>query len=466
MKSIIMNNLAHTASRYLALACVSTALLALAVPAQAGEKDDHKYRKDDDKYQKYDHKYVKHSPLVYPPQARPYGKSLTEWISLYWRWILTGSNPDESKIGRVQLMPIPNGELISGSGTPEDPALYRGQLEITIPVGTPLVLPQFAWIGERYNNGSPDDAPIADDILLAGVSTTFTINDRPVITDANKEAYYIPVTPFDPIVEYAAPTDYGSVGAVFFQGVGTVIRALPEGVHRIHLYEPYIIPGFFGTIYDNTWIVRVVRPAHIANPRSRPFGKSYGEWGAKWWQWALSIPADRSPLSDETGEFAGEGQHGPVWFVAGTFGTDAERSFTVPRHKFLFLPVFNWIFGSGVFDCDPTVPGVPCVVEDLQAGAAANTEAAEILNVMIDGLPVPDVRRYRGASPEPFSITYPENSVTEVPAGTYSPNVSDGYWLMIAPLSRGTHEIRVHVSAPDTLFGLIEFTVVHNITVE
>jgi hypothetical protein len=207
-------------------------------------------------------------------------------------------------------------------------------------------------------------------------------------------------------------------------------------------------------------------PPRILPPERTLLGKSYGEWGAKWWQWALSIPADRNPVADPTGEFAGEGQAGPVWFAPGTFGTDVERSFTIPWGKFVFFPIYNWIFGSGIFDCEPTVPGVPCDVDVLRAGAAAQTETAEILQLTIDGLPVPDVRRYRASSPNPFSLTYPENSVVGVPAGTYYPHITDGYWIMLAPLSRGTHEIRYYVKAPDTLFGLIEFTVLHHITVE
>jgi hypothetical protein len=204
----------------------------------------------------------------------------------------------------------------------------------------------------------------------------------------------------------------------------------------------------------------------ILPPNSTPYGHSYGEWAARWWQWALSIPADRNPLADTSGEFCDEGQSGPVWYLAGTFGNSADRECTVPAGKAIFVPVFNWIFGSGVFDCDPTVPGVPCDVDTLRAKAAANTEAAEDLDVIIDGVPVQNVRAYRASSPEPFSITYPENSVVGVPSGTYFPQVADGYWLMLAPLSKGQHTIQLHVSAPDTDFGLIEFVVVTHLTVD
>jgi hypothetical protein len=183
----------------------------------------------------------------------------------------------------------------------------------------------------------------------------------------------------------------------------------------------------------------------ILPPNSNSHGKSYGEWGAAWWQWALAIPEAQNPVTDTTGAFSGVGQSGPVWFLAGTFGNSVERTVHVPRGKSIFMPMHNWIFGSGVFDCDPTVPGVPCDVQVLRDKAAAATTAAEVVEVWIDGKPVRDVRRYRASSPDPFSITMPLGAVFGIPAGTYFPQVSDGYWLMLTPFSTGHHTIRVHV---------------------
>jgi hypothetical protein len=57
----------------------------------------------------------------------------------------------------------------------------------------------------------------------------------------------------------------------------------------------------------------------ILPPSSNPFGKSYGAWSDAWVQWAYSIPADQNPIADTTGQFAGMGQSGKVWFLAGTF---------------------------------------------------------------------------------------------------------------------------------------------------
>lgn len=204
-----------------------------------------------------------------------------------------------------------------------------------------------------------------------------------------------------------------------------------------------------------------ILPAH-----SQPHGKSYSEWTASWWQWAFSIPADRSPLTDTTGAFAGEGQSGPVWFLAGTLGNSVDRTYSIPHGKTLVLPVFVWIFGAGAFDCQPSVPGVPCEVPVLQAAAAFNTEAATVVEAEIDGVLVRNIRDYRASSPGPFTVNYPDNSVPGLPAGSYFPNVADGYWLILAPLASGQHTIRLRVVAPATSYGPIEYTVMHHLTVE
>jgi hypothetical protein len=173
---------------------------------------------------------------------------------------------------------------------------------------------------------------------------------------------------------------------------------------------------------------------------SRPFGHTYGEWSARWWQWALSVPEETNPLLDPTGVHCAEGQAGPVWFLAGTFGGTATRTCTVPAGKALFFPLLNTIFGAGVGDCEPTNPGVPCDVDALREAAAAPLENPQTLEASIDGVPLQDLSAYRVQSPV-FSITFPEDAVFGLPSGTFEPNVSDGYWLMLVPLSAGEHTI-------------------------
>jgi hypothetical protein len=203
------------------------------------------------------------APRIAPPNSHAFGETLTDWLSIYWRWYWdTNQDPAQSKVGHVQLMPLPAGDCIQGS---DDVWTCTGQLEITLPPGTPFVLPLAALTGERYgcidDDGVcspcehpylPDDQPYTEDQL--GIHPSLTIDGRTIITDANQAKFYVPATYFNPPIVYATPSWYCSVAAIFFQGVGFVSPPLPPGVHVIHLYEPFTL---FNVIYENTWIVTV-----------------------------------------------------------------------------------------------------------------------------------------------------------------------------------------------------------------
>jgi hypothetical protein len=177
----------------------------------------------------------------------------------------------------------------------------------------------------------------------------------------------------------------------------------------------------------------------IIDVNDNAYGNTYGEWSARWWQWLLSIPAAANPNVDTTGANCAQQQSGPVFFLAGAFGGTFIRKCSVPAEKALFFPISNVLAGAAVFDCDPTVPGVTCNLAVLRSAAATGQDPAT-LKAVIDGKPVKDLNQQRVQSPV-LTITYPDESVTGVPAGTYAPNVSDGFWLLLAPLSIGTHTI-------------------------
>jgi len=194
------------------------------------------------------------------------------------------------------------------------------------------------------------------------------------------------------------------------------------------------------------------------------YGNSSGEWSARWWQWALSIPAVTNPVLDATGAHCAEGQSGPVWFLAGSFfGSTFERACTVPPDTALFLPIGNAAFGAAVFDCEPTQPGVPCNITVLRAAAAASMDPVT-LEASIDGVPVRHVRDFRVQSPV-FSVTLPEGNVVDVPSGTYAPLVSDGYWLMLAPLAAGAHTIHFKNSITGGPFAGTGTEVTYHLTI-
>ena len=247
----------------------------------------------------------------------------------------------------------------------------------------------------------------------------------------------------------------------------------------MHLPRPHHVRFLFSLVLVSLVALpsaSVASPVRDANPHGggnqnpgvlplggSAFGHPYGEWAELYWQWVLAQPTSSNPQLDATGEFAGVGQSGPVWFLAGTFGSSAERNITIPSGKALFFAVQPWIFGAGTFDCEPTVPGVPCDLPTLHAAAATATDGSSVVEASIDGVPVSDAIGYRAADGGSFSITVPADNPIGVPAGTYAPQVTDGYWLLLAPLSLGAHTIQSHVVSNQ--FGGFEYTVIDHIQV-
>jgi len=68
---------------------------------------------------------------------------------------------------------------------------------------------------------------------------------------------------------------------------------------------------------------------------------TYGEWTARWWQWGYSVPKNSNPAYDNTGKNCAQGQKGPVWFLAGTYGHPVDRVCTIPAGKAILFPILN-----------------------------------------------------------------------------------------------------------------------------
>lgn len=191
----------------------------------------------------------------------------------------------------------------------------------------------------------------------------------------------------------------------------------------------------------------------VIPPQASPNGSTYGEWSAKWWQWAFGLAPDVNPVLDLTGDLAGSGQSGPVWFLAGTFGGPAERTATIPAGKALFFPIVNW----SVWEPDDDEAS-RMIVEHLGLDPDVLTEA-EILRITanwladrsapisctVDGVPINNLADYRAESPV-FDFIFNDElaDLFGLPSGLKSPAVADGYWLMLAPLPIGEHTIEFH----------------------
>jgi len=179
----------------------------------------------------------------------------------------------------------------------------------------------------------------------------------------------------------------------------------------------------------------------ILPPQSHPHGHTYGEWAARWWQWALETPASVNPFIDMTGEHCDGGQLGHVWFLAGVLGGgSATRTCNVPRGTALFFPVVNIAWFA--FTTDPPEERTETFVRN---AAAATCGTAVALEADIDGVKVNDPFQYFEQSPL-FDVQLPPDNLfgattTDIPELLLSPSVDEGYYLFLAPLSPGKHTL-------------------------
>ena len=128
-----------------------------------------------------------------------------------------------------------------------------------------------------------------------------------------------------------------------------------------------------------------------------------------------------------------------MFFLAGiATGAPVTRECTVPSDTPLFFPIINVEYSdveSDPFHDDTDAERLAC------AQAFIDDVGISTLKATIDGVDVKSLRRFRVAS-RPFDLRAPaQSNILFLPGVTSGRSESDGYWLMLKPLSLGTHVI-------------------------
>ena len=185
----------------------------------------------------------------------------------------------------------------------------------------------------------------------------------------------------------------------------------------------------------------------VLPPNSRPYGASYQEWAARYWQRLLSLPVDAAsyaaPLSD--------GQSGEVWLLASPLGTPPTNTlqFSIPAGKAMLIsPLSYW---SDNANC-PSFTDFS--VDELRAQVSAAWSLTSETSCTIDGVSVPGLTNPQDSpylvDATAFSYTLPDHDTyptvlfgaTCIANGTtIGPAVAEGVFLMIQPLPVGQHVI-------------------------
>jgi hypothetical protein len=191
----------------------------------------------------------------------------------------------------------------------------------------------------------------------------------------------------------------------------------------------------------------------VLPPDAPAYGATYAEWAARYFQWNLSFPMAVSPSTDPTGERCGYGQAGPVFFLPGgepaffepggtpPAGAPA-RACTVPAS----VPLLLHLFGANCSTVEPP-PFFGRDEAELRTCTTALLDTTTVLTASVDGVAIPDLERYRVQTPL-FRVALPADNYLGVEPTTVEA-VGEGYFLVLAPLPPGEHEVRVGGVLPD-----------------
>lgn len=200
------------------------------------------------------------------------------------------------------------------------------------------------------------------------------------------------------------------------------------------------------------------------------WGVSSSELMAQWWQWALCQEDGILPTEDETGELGDVGQSGKFWFLAGTLGAGKfERTIEIPYGKAIFFPIYCDSYIG--FPWDPIDANPEIMPQTAWDAKIAQIDAIDLKDIYctIDGVTVPNLARYRansGGAPYDwsFELIPPASSWLATAIGTPPEylekplwDLTDGYWILLKPLTAGKHTITFGYSK--------SFDIIYNITV-
>jgi hypothetical protein len=194
------------------------------------------------------------------------------------------------------------------------------------------------------------------------------------------------------------------------------------------------------------------KPEPTAN-KSQTLGKKIlGELGAEWWIWIVEEPIATNPFlgsyNYKTDDVAAKKCDGSnpsgVWFLAGSGdGTEALRECVVPRETQIFFPIVTRFEGDPTENSRGEEEFRRIVNEFMDQALDGST-----MFVTVDGEPLPvSIAKQRADTPL-FTFVLPEGNIFGAPP-VEGEGVADGVWVLLPPLSKGTHTIHFGGTFPN-----------------
>jgi hypothetical protein len=209
------------------------------------------------------------------------------------------------------------------------------------------------------------------------------------------------------------------------------------------------------------------------DPSELAYGKSLAEWGGEWWKWIYELPQEQDnciiPFADATGEDCAYGQDpdADVFFLTGNGGGTVVREQCVaPTGKGVFLPILTYTSDNGGLP-----PDLQLTEEELHDAVQTWTEGIIVseLVMRVDDQSIEDFEPYYVPATK-YTYTLPPEPNTYTcfggqEKGVVDPSYNGGYYVMLKPLSAGSHTIHFAGRALSTPEDFV-LDVTYHLTVE
>ncbi len=172
---------------------------------------------------------------------------------------------------------------------------------------------------------------------------------------------------------------------------------------------------------------------YMASPDDIVGGHNIVDYANIWWQWTYTMPKELSPVRDLTGENCHQGQNGDVWFLAGGYGSSIiSRTCEIPEGKYIFFPVINMLSYPSKQN--------PLTCEKAKASAALSNDKLLYIEIELNSIKASNPAHTRLFSENCFDLLGLVPKKYNAPK--IYPSASDGYWVMLKPLPKGTHKLQ------------------------
>lgn len=205
--------------------------------------------------------------------------------------------------------------------------------------------------------------------------------------------------------------------------------------------------------------VTAQQPVNVLSNGASVDGIRLDQYAMRWWQWTFSMHPSRSPVRDRTGKHCAVGQSGNVWFLAGGYGSSRiNRRCQVPAGKYLFFPVINMLQYPS--PSQRKAGSMTCA--RAKKGVAVNNDSLAQIEVTVNGVALANPRRLRLKPRKCFDL-----ADGRAPSPVY-PSATDGYWVMLPPLSAGRHTLKFRAvyNRPGTAYGRMVQDISYDLNVE